>query len=309
MDNLNITLKQMRAFVAVSRAGSFTSAAQQLFITQSALSALVRNLETELEVRLLDRTTRRLELTDAGHDLLASLEHLLADIDRMTLELRDVGAVRRGRVRLGATPLLAASLLPEAIKSFRQRFPEVTVRANDDSTVILLHRMREGELDLVLATTERVEPDLHAQVLFSDRLILVCDKDHPLASRSSVSWSELAGVTFIAMNRGSGLRTLVEQALRTAGVDFNPAHEVNHVSTALAMAKAGVGVAVVPSYAVRHAGAVGIASVALHEPVVHRHVSMLRLAHRTPSAATTAMREHLIEFVQNHFSETPGLPN
>jgi DNA-binding transcriptional LysR family regulator len=125
-ENRNISLKQMRAFVAVAHAGSFTRAAEQLFITQSALSSLIRNLEAELQLRLLDRTTRRLELTDAGAELLQSLEQLLGDIDRMTSDLRDVRAIRRGRVRIGATPLLASTFIPAAIMAFHQQHPGIT---------------------------------------------------------------------------------------------------------------------------------------------------------------------------------------
>lgn len=102
-----VTIKQLRAFAAVAREGSFTAAAQQLFISQSALSALVRTLEAALGLRLLDRTTRRLELTTSGQDLVPTVQRLLDDLDRMAGDLFDVTERRRGRVRVGATPLLA----------------------------------------------------------------------------------------------------------------------------------------------------------------------------------------------------------
>ena len=299
-ENRNISLKQMRAFVAVARTGSFTRAAEQLFITQSALSALVRNLESELELRLIDRTTRRLELTEAGRELLQSLEQLLDDLDRMTSDLRDVKAIRRGRVRIGATPLLAASFLPVAIRAFRERYPEVTVRVMDDPTPQLLEALRAGDVDLVLATLDAQHADLATQVVLSDTLVLACHPSHRFASRPPVAWPDLASEPLIMMRKGSGLRAITDQALGAAlGRHPAPAQEVNHVSTALAMVGAQMGLAVLPAYAVRFQGGAQVHAVALVEPTVERHVLLASVKQRTLSAAAAAMQEHLLQFAKS----------
>jgi DNA-binding transcriptional LysR family regulator len=298
-ENRNISLKQMRAFVAVARTGSFTRAAEQLFITQSALSALIRNLEAELDLRLLDRTTRRLELTEAGRELLASLEQLLNDLDRMTSDLRDVKAIRRGRVRIGVTPLLAATFLPVAIQAFAERYPEVTVRVLDDPTAHLLEALRGGDVDLVMATLDAEHVDLQAEVLFSDTLVLACHSRHRFAAATQVSWAELATEPLIAMRKGSGLRALMDQALGAQrGPPPQPAQEVNHVSTALAMVAARMGLAVLPAYAVRFNGGTEVRAVPLVAPTVQRHVSLANVRQRSLSAAARAMQAHLLEFVR-----------
>lgn len=289
----------MRAFVAVARAGSFTRAAEQLFITQSGLSSLIRNMEAELELRLLDRTTRRLELTDAGRELLVSLEQLLTDLDRITSDLRDFKAIRRGRVRIGATPLLAASFLPVAIQAFGEGYPEVTVRVLDDPTVQLLEALRAGDIDLVLATLDAEHVDLQAQVLFSDTMVLACHARHRFAAAKQVTWTELATEPLIAMRKGSGLRALMDQALGTDGRSaLQPAQEVNHVSTAIAMVAARMGLAVLPAYAVRFNGAADVRAVPLAMPTVQRHVSLASVRQRTLSAAALAMQAHLLDFVK-----------
>lgn len=297
-ENRNISLKQMRAFVAVAHAGSFTRAAEQLFISQSALSSLIRNLEAELELRLLDRTTRRLELTDAGAELLRSLEDLLGDLDRITSDLREVNAIRRGRTRIGATPLLASTFIPAAIQAFRGQYPGITVRVMDDPATQLLHALHNGDIDLLVATLDAEHPELTSTVLLSDTMALVCPCDHPFASRAQVAWSELLSEPLVAMRKGSGLRAITDDVLRRLGRDIVPAQEVNQVSTAVAMVAAGMGVAVLPAYSVRFSEATGVRTVPLGPPVLERHVSVATLKERTPSAATRAMHEHLLRFAQ-----------
>ncbi|MDP9932799.1 DNA-binding transcriptional LysR family regulator [Variovorax paradoxus] len=288
----------MRAFVAVARAGSFTRAAAQLFITQSALSSLIRNLEGELELRLLDRTTRRLELTEGGRELLVSLEQLLADLDRITSDLREVKEIRRGRVRIGATPLLAASVLPVAIQAFGLRYPGITVRALDASAPELIESLRAGELDLMLATLDGEHPELRAQVLLSDTMVLVCPCSHRFAQQPEVAWSEALAEPMIAMRKGSGLRAIVDHALVDLGGTARPVQEVNHVATAIAMVGAGLGVAILPAYAVRFNTVGEVCGVPLAAPTLSRHVSLATLRQRTPAAAALAMQEHLMEFVK-----------
>ena len=300
-ENRNISLKQMRAFVAVAHAGSFTRAAEQLFITQSALSSLIRNLEAELQLRLLDRTTRRLELTEAGAELLQSLEQLLGDIDRMTSDLRDVSAIRRGRVRIGATPLLASTFIPAAIMAFHQQHPGITVRVMDDPAAQLLQALRDGDIDLMVATLDAEHPELASTVLLSDTMVLVCHLDHPLAKKAEVTWDDVSAEPLVALRKGSGLRAITDQRLAALAANGAPAQEVNHVSTAIAMVAARLGVAVLPAYSVRFSEGKAVCAVQLGAPVVQRHVSLATLKQRTPSAATRAMQEHLQDFARTMF--------
>jgi len=292
----NISLKQMRAFVAVAHAGSFTRAAEQMYLTQSALSSLIRNLEGELTLRLLDRTTRRLELTEEGEELLRSLERLLGDLDRIKSDLKDVNALRRGRVRIGTTPLLASTFIAAAVQAFASLYPGITVRVMDDTATQLLHALHEGEIDLLLATLDGANAALASTVLLSDVMVLVCRDDHRFAQGPQVRWIDMQAEPVVALRRGSGLRAITDQVFQSMGVEIRPAQEVNHVTTALAMVAAGMGVAALPAYSVRFSGVARVATVPLGPPVVERHVSLSTLKQRTVSAATKAMQEHLVQF-------------
>jgi len=297
-ENRNISLKQMRAFVAVAHAGSFTRAAEQLFITQSALSSLIRNLEAELDLRLLDRTTRRLELTEVGKELLQSLEQLLNDLDRMTTDLREVSAIRRGRVRIGSTPLLASTFLPVAIQAFRLKFPEITVRVVDDSSTKLMQALEQGDIDLLVATLGGYHPEIDSAVLLTDVMVLVCPVEHPLTGATEATWNDLQSQSVIALCKGSGLREIMDHTMQSIGGAITPSQEVNHVATAVAMVAAGMGVAVLPSYSVRFNEAAAVRAVPLTSPIEKRYVSLATLKRKTKSAATQAMVDHLQEFAR-----------
>lgn len=294
----NISLKQMRAFVAVAHAGSFTRAAEQLFITQSALSSLIRNLESELALRLVDRTTRRLELTDEGEELLRSLERLLGDLDRIRTDLRDVNAMRRGRVRIGTTPLLASTFMATAVQAFSRQYPDITVRVVDDTATQLLQGLHEGDIDLLVATLEGTNVALNSTVLLSDAMVLVCPGDHRFAQQSQVCWSDMQCEPVVALRKGSGLRAITDQVLQSMGVDIRPAQEVNHVSTAIAMVAARMGIAALPAYSVRFSKEARVRAIPLGSPLVECHVSLSTLRQRTASAATRAMHDFLVQFAQ-----------
>jgi len=294
-----VTIKQLRAFAAVAREGSFTAAAQQLCLSQSALSALVRGLESALGLRLLDRTTRRLELTAAGQDLVPTVQRLLDDLDRMAGELHEVTERKRGRVRLGATPLLAVSLLPPLMAAYHERYPGVDLRLLDASADVLLNRLREGELDLALATFEQLDADLVATPVLSDTMLLACPRKHALASRRQVAWAQLADQPLLLMKPGSGLRALTDRCFASLGPAGQglprPAQEVTHVATALALAAAGLGLAIVPAYALRVGGVQDVVGVPLTEPRITREVCLVHLKQRTLSPAAQAMRQHLVD--------------
>lgn len=304
-----VTLKQLRAFATVAQDGSFTAAAQHLFVSQSAASALVRGLEQALGLKLLDRSTRRLALTTVGADLLPSVKRLLDDLLRLAGEAREVAQRRRGRVLLGTTPLLGASLLPPMLAAYVQRYPGVDVRLHDAPADELLARLRAGELDLLLATLDPVDTDLVATPVLSDAMHLACASSHPLAGRRHVAWAALAYEPLLLMRPGSGLRTLVDRCLAEAGVQPRVAQEVAQVSSALALAAAGLGLAIVPAYALRVAGLPALASMPLTMPAVRREVLLVHLASRSLSPATAAMKAHLAsQFERQASSRLPAAP-
>jgi len=287
-----VTLRQLRAFVAVAQAGSITRAAQRLHLTSSALSMLISTLEGELAVRLFERTTRRMALSDAGAELLPSIEKVFDKLDAAFDGLRQFSDRRSGRFAVATSPLLAATLLPSLLASFRLRFPGIQVSLFDLPPDGIAQAVRSGQADFGVCTADTDIPDLVATTLYQDRLVLVCAASHPLAQRREVRWNELAGEPLVLLRHGSGLRTLVERGFAEVNEAVRPAFEVAHVGTAVGLVEAGLGISILPSYALHRTRAVDVVGVPMTAPVVERNIVALTAPQRRLSAPCEAFLAH-----------------
>jgi DNA-binding transcriptional LysR family regulator len=283
---MNISIRQLRAALAVADEGSFTRAADALHVTQSACSGLVRELEATLGLRLFDRTTRRVAVTDAGHEFLAAARHSLADLDHAAEDARALAERRRGRVTVAAPPLLAVAVMPQVIAAFRAENPSVQVALQDVSTEEIVIRVRGGGADLGVGTFDPAEDGVDLHDLATDRLHLFCPPDHPLATRAAVPWRSLENEPIVGLTRASDVRRLTDSALGQAGLTTRPDFEVAQMATAIALVDAGVGLAILPAYAQRYTDLFAVTSRPLTEPSVTRTISLLTARDRSlPPAA------------------------
>jgi DNA-binding transcriptional LysR family regulator len=282
---MNVTLRQLRVFVEVARRRSFTSAARHLHLTQSALSHLVRELETQLGVRVIDRDTRNFSLTAAGAELLQNAERILGEVEQTVSGLRDLVAKRRGRVTVAAPPVLAASLLPAAMARFKAAHPGVTLKLLDVLTGQILEAVRSGEADFGVGTFRKSEPDVQLDTLYEDRLVAVLPAGSPLAGRRRLAWKDLRGEPLVMMSSASAFHYLVDHAASEAGLTAAPAYEVGYMGTAIALVEAGLGIAVLPAYARSMIDARKAAARPVDSPAVTREVSIVTRAGRSLSPA------------------------
>ena len=287
-----VTLRQLRAFVAVAQDGSITRAAQRLHLTTSALSMLVSSLENELAVRLFERTTRRMALSEAGAELLPSIEKVFDNLDAAFDGLRQFADRRSGRFAVATSPLLAATLLPSLLASFAARFPGTKVDLLDLPVEGIAEAVRSGQADFGVCTADKDMPGLVATPLHQDRLMLACQASHPLAGRREVRWAELAAEPLVLMRQGSGLRNLVDGGFAAVGESVRPAFEVAHVSTAVGLVESGLGIAILPSYALHRTRAVDLVAVPMTAPAVERNIVALTAPQRRLSAPCEAFLAH-----------------
>ncbi|MES2509932.1 MAG: LysR family transcriptional regulator [Pseudomonadota bacterium] len=241
------TVKQLRAFLAVYRLRKLGAAAVQLFVTQSAVSVLIRQLEEGLQARLFDRTTRSLQPTQAAHDAAVVAERILRDVDSLGAAFGDLSVLRRGRVCFAITPTLAGILLPEAIRRFTVLHPEVQVVVDDCAPEQFSARVLGEHVDFGIGTPERAGGELELQTLMRDQLCLVCLPDHPLASIKKLRWRDLEGHRVIAGRPGYGVRQLVDVAAANAGVTLQVVNEISFLSTGLWMTASGMAPSIMPS--------------------------------------------------------------
>ena len=301
----SVTLRQLRAFVAVAQEQSITRAAGRLHLTASALSMLVSSLEAELAVRLFERTTRRVVLTEEGQTLLPSVQMVFKDLDQAFDGLRQLSARRRGRFAVATSPLLAATLLPQLLSSFRLRFPGIEVDLLDLPVDGIAQAVREGRADFGVCTADQEVTGLLTTPLYQDRLMLACLADHPLAGRKEVRWSELAGEPMALLRHGSGLRTLVERGFAEAGEPLVPAFQVAHVSTAVGLVESGLAVAILPSYALSRTRSPSVVAVQLTAPVMLRDIVALTDSQRELTGPCEAFLAHFKTVVTELPSQSP----
>ncbi len=293
---MNITLKQVAAFRAVAEARSFTRAARELKLAQPVLSAHVRELEQSLGARLFDRTTRSVDLTDAGREFFASTGDIIPRLREAVELVQDVTERKRGRLSLAAPPLLAASLLPGVMAQYKAAHPGIEIALLDMPTEVIIEKLLRHEVDIAIATQSGDDPRFARTVLLRDQLILLVSNKTVPSPASSVKWSELKQFPVITLAAGSGIRALTDKAAASAGIVLTPAYEVMQVMTAIEMVRAGLGVAVLPSYAgaANAFGAqTGLTTLPIYAPAIQREVSILHLNGRSLSPAAAGFIDML----------------
>lgn len=287
------TIKQLRAFLAVYRLRKLSAAAQQLFVTQSAISVLIRQLEQGLQTRLFDRTTRSLQPTQAAHDTVVVAERILRDVDSLGAAFGDLSGLRSGRVCLAITPTLAGMLLPNAISMFGKQYPEVQVVVDDCAPEQFSSRVLGEHVDFGIGTPERAGGELELQTLMRDQLCLVCLPDHPLASLKILRWRDLEGHRVIAGRPGYGVRQLVDVAAAHAGVTLKVVNEISFLSTGLWMSASGMAPSIMPSAYAKYSPYKELVIKTLNAPKVSRDIFIVTKKGRSLSAACQAFLKAL----------------
>lgn len=292
---IHFDLNDLLAFRAVAELNNFRRAAEAVHISQPAFSRRIEKLEEALGVRLLDRTTRRVSLTAVGRDFARKVQQILDDLDSTLLGIQGVAATRMGEVTIACVPSTVYYYLSRVIQRYREDYPKIRVKVLDASANAVLDAVSRGEADFGLNFIGAQEPDIEFTPLLEERFVAACRRDHALARKRRVTWQELAAFDFIAVGKSSGNRLLLDQAL--AGVPGRPqaVYEAQHVTTLLGLVEAGLGVAAVPSMAMPGKDHPLLVSIPLEEPVVTRHVGLIRRRGRSLSPAAQQLFDFFAE--------------
>ncbi|QWT19043.1 LysR family transcriptional regulator [Bacillus sp. NP157] len=278
---MNVSMRQLRAFLAVAGHRHFRRAAEALHLTQPAVSRLIADLEGELDVRLFDRSTREVVPTEAGRYLEQALGRVLDELDGVLAHARTQADPLRGRVRIAAVPTLSAGLVPLAIARCAADHPALEIILRDQSQAQVLDAVRGGEVDFGLTVEPATREEFDAETILRDPFRVVCREDHPFARRKAVAWAGLGTEPLVLLDHASGSRRLIDAALSTHGVAAQVAIEVGHPHTAFRMVEAGLGVTVTPALSL-DALRPGLVACRL-TPEVHREVTLLRRRARSLS--------------------------
>ncbi|MCX4679753.1 LysR substrate-binding domain-containing protein [Streptomyces sp. NBC_01433] len=281
---------QLSYFVAVAETRHFTRAAEAVHVSQPSLSQQIKALENELGAELFSRARGNITLTDAGEALLPLARRILADADTARHEVQELVQLRRGRVRLGATPSLCTGLLPDVLRAFHDLHPGIQLLLEEGGSHDLVRELARGALDLALVVLPlpSASPALTTIELLHEDLVVVSAATERAPGRGgSVRISDLRGAPLVMFRHGYDLRELTVAACRAEGFEPSFTVEGGEMDAVLGFVRAGLGIAVVPSMVATRSGH-DLRTTPLARPGLRRTIA---LAHRSDVAPPRAARE------------------
>lgn len=285
-------LTPLRYFRVMARVGHMTRAAEELGVTQPALSAMLRKLEEEVGAELFHRTGRGVELSEAGRVFLAHADQAVREADSGVAAVRALLGLEQGALRVGGGATATTYVLPGVLSRFRREHPGLRFFIREGGSSAVASAVLAGELDLGIVTVPVTTPgsdDLAVTRLASDELVLIVPPGHRLARRKTFRWRDLSGEAVVAFEAGSAVRRLIDEAARGAGVRLEVAMELRSIESIKEMVRVGVGVGFVSRFALPDGSGIACADA----PLV-RELAIVRRRDRLPSPAARALEKALL---------------
>ena len=238
-----MTIRHLKVFIAVAQTGKMGAAAKELYISQPTVSQVISEIEEQYGVKVFERLSKKLYITEEGRQLLDYARHIITLFDEMERNLNY--ASTHHSLRVGATITVGSCTLPPIIRRFEENHPTITTQVWVDNTQVIEGMILESRLDLALVEGEVTSPDLIVHPVMEDELVLICGPCHPFSRRQSVALSELSGQDFVLREPGSGTREQFEILLAQAGIPVRQKWVCHSFDSILAAVSQGQGLSVV----------------------------------------------------------------
>lgn len=288
---MNITLKQIRAFVTVAKSNSFAQACEILHLSQPALSISIKNLEATVGGPLFVRSTRSVALTPEGEDFFPIAKKMLVDWDDAFTDLTNLFSLNRGKLTVAAMPSFASSELPAQLQKFKEIYPKINIKVHDVIAEDTVNMVRNGQVELALTFDPDEADYLNFEPLFTDNFILALQNKHPLLEHDVITWEMVSQYPFITLQRPSSIRQLIEESLSEENIDLNIEFEANQLATIGQMVSINLGVSAMPSLCKTQLQAQGVICKPLTSPSISRRVGIVTCKRNPLSSAAKAFIE------------------
>lgn len=285
---MKIDFDGIQAFVVIAELGGFNKAADQLHITQTALTRRIQKLESYLGLKLIDRTTRHVELTAVGREFLPQARAIVGEMTSAISHLKDMSLHAKGSFSLACIPSLTVSMVPKLIQQYANAYPDNRIRILDATSSEVRKAVLNHQAEIGLALQGEKHPDLIETSLFDDPLVFICQDTHPLRSKKLLTWSDMRDADLIVVSSLTSTRVLMDYQLAKHGIHLNGNYEVRHHATAINLVAAGVGCAILPSSTLNDGERPHIHKIPLKDPAVKRKVTLLRHKNTSLSPAAEA---------------------
>lgn len=295
---MNMSYKQIQAFVKVAQCKNYAEAAEQLYVSQPALSIAIKKLEQEIGGYLLNRSTRKVELTPEGEVFLPTAKRLLHDWEDAYEDLHQLFNKKTGKLAIAAMPSFANGPLPNLLQHFYQIYPNIKVTIQDIVMESVIESVLTNRAEIGFTFESDNMEHLDFTPLFENDFIAICHPQHELAQAKSITWQTLAAWSFISMNRGSTIRQWVEQICKNLKLELDVVLEAGQLSTLGQCVSSGVGVSVVPALCQQQMEQKGLHCVALENSGLKKRVGVITKKNSNLSVAAKS----LLDLVQQQKS-------
>lgn len=297
----NFNLKLLQTFILVAEHRNFRQAAELTLRSQSAVSAQIKQLERQLGMALFHRTTRSVKLTPEGEQLLAGARRAADEVEHSLRLVREAAELRHGRVTLGCAPSIAASCLPKMLSLFERDYPEVKVFLREMASDGLLASLRDGKIDFAIAQAVPPEPDIKIEVLLNDPIMALVPRSIVPRKQKSIDLRHLAEMPLLQLAPVTSMRQLFDAEIKRQGLTSHCKYDCINTWTLIAMAEAGLGVAVLPHSVLKLARSETTYAMAIRPKRLLRQIALIYRSDRplSPAAARLAQlaRERIAEMI------------
>ncbi|MCK9509149.1 MAG: LysR family transcriptional regulator [Pigmentiphaga sp.] len=295
MKRINFNIQELQAFIAVAERSSFRAAAEDMHLSQPALSRRIEKLESTLGVKLLNRSTRHVSLTNVGRVFLDRARNALDELQDAMLGVGDLATQLSGVVTIACVPSVTYYFLPSVLREYADKHPRIRIRVIDEGANTVLNAVSSGRADFGMNFIGTQESGIQFRPIFTENFVLAVHKDHPLANSKKIGWEALSNERFMTVDKNSGNRLLIEAALAKSGKHTESVIEVSHIMSLLGMVEAGLGVAAIPRLALPLTTHPTIVALPLNNPRVTRTLGLITRHGKSLSPAAQLLYDGLLQ--------------
>lgn len=299
--------RRLQVFHAVARHGSFTRAAETLFMTQPAVTFQVKQLEEQFNTRLLDRGHGKVSLTPAGEIVFAYAERILGLSDEMEVRINELTDELTGVLTIGASPTIAAYWLPQLLSTFKKKYPRVVPRVFVGNSESIQNRVAAHDIDVGLVERDTTDPDLECTLAYRDELMAVVPPNHPLSGAKSLSAEQLQPLPFVDRDPGAAIRGLAEEFFRSGGVppeSLERTAELGSLAVIKQLVREGMGFAIISQASLSRELRDGTLKAISLEPRLYSSLNVLVPKDRFRARLHSTFAEYVVERLSEYAPAT-----
>ncbi len=295
----SVSLRHLRCFLAVAETGSFTAASSRMFLTQSSLTAAIQQFEEAIGLKLFDRTTRRVVMTQEAERFKDQAEKILSGFDGAIGDLRAFGQSQQGNIRIAAAASVMTLFMVDAISAFSQSYPDITFSLRDTGAEQVEQMVFDGEVDFALASPHKGYEDLSYTPLLEDQYGVIYRRGHRFGrSRKPLRWADLTKRGYVAFSIDTGIGTFLREHVDGSSLFDGPHDEVSSTTSLFPFLSSGDRYSVVPALAAKAGESFNLQFRALTDPVLSRQICLVTRKLRSLSPTAGRMLNVLLQTIE-----------